>query len=277
MKYKHQRRWRAAYLALTAAGALLCGTAAQAVNLTCGAGNKAEATFTTNQTDWEITGPRYGFASWEKIDMVASNDGAQGNISWANVPWLTPGDTNANSGTGYATGRAYFFRLKVTLDPRIDPASVQVDTTRTGAFVDDCLNKVSIVQDVAYVPPDSERNRDTAALSSCGSPMKMGVGVGKTETNIFDSNFLLKAGLFEGAWTAGDNYMLWKVSNTQNRHAMSGGYGPLGLYAKVTLTADCKALPSAGAAPVPVNSPWALGLLGMVVAGAAAHARRRKR
>lgn len=272
MKYKHQRRWRAAYLALAAAGALLCSSAAQAVNLTCGAGNKAEATFTTNQTDWEITGPRYSFTGWHPIDKVASNDGTQGKPDWANVPWLTPGDTTI----GYPTGKAYFFRLKVTLDPRIDPASVQVDTTRTGAFVDDCLSEVIITGD--RMPTDAEKNK--VARANCGvAPMHMKVGSGKTEANIFENDFRLQAGLFKGTWQAGDNYMMWKVSNEQTHHKspFSIIWGPLGLYAKVTLTASCKALPGAGAAPVPVNSPWALGLLGVAVAGAAARARRRKR
>lgn len=281
MKHKQQRRWRVTCLTLAATGALLCSSAAWAVNLTCGAGNKAEATFTTNKTDWEITGPRYSFTGWHAIDMVASNDGVQGKGNWASAPWLTPGDTKANSGSGYASGKAYFFRLKVTLDSRIDPATVKVDTTRTGAFVDDCLNRVTITQSAA-VPADSERAKATG--SSCG---KTGVGMGRTEANIFDSGFRLDAGLFSGTWAAGDNYMIWKVSNAQERHKypFSGtASGPTGLYAKVTLTADCKALPPSppsppftGPAPVPVNNPWALGLLGAAVAGAAARARRRRK
>lgn len=285
LKNRHRLRHRAprlALVALTGCAALLCSSAAGAANLTCGTNgpNGAKATFTTAQTvgdpDWTILGPRKGFTSagWYAVDQIANNDGEQGNTTWANVKWMTPGDIKYDHGggvKGWPSGRAYFFRQKVDLDPRIDPSTVKVDTTQSGAFVDDCLNNVYI-RDAAWLPTTAEQDKDTA----CGDPMRKGPGTGKTEADVY--SWALKDALFDGAWQAGTNYMIWKVSNNQARHARTGSNGPTGLFAKVTLTATCKAQPGSGTgAAVPVNNPWALGLLGVAVAGAAARSRRRRK
>ena len=273
MKYKHQRRWRAAYLALAAAGALLCGTAAQAVDLTCGTNgpNGAKVEFLTGNGEWQVYGAHTGGA-WQAAKVVSSGQQDAGILqtqTWLDhgANWLTPGSTSP----GIDTSKAHFFRVPVVLDARIDPASVKIGESEISA--DDRINSVTVT-DKDKVPTDAEIGlSDGKGASGHGEPGKL-----KVPKKLDDTSVAVTAN-----WVAGvPNYMIWKVTNDQNFHQVlsgnkwDGNHGPMGMYANVKITATSKALPGT-AAPVPVNNPWALGLLGVAVAGAAAHARRRKR
>ena len=276
MKYKHQRRWRAAYLALAAAGALLSGTAAQAafpaptpqepdatpVTLTCSAGvPSVTATFTTDTGAWSMKGDTDGFGGGVWFKPYGPDTDSPQPSAWTNPPtfggsWLMPGQTNW--GPPYvSTANPYLAARAVKLEGPVDTGNVKVHIRY---FVDDYLNGVAVTQDKTVT-----HSAVTGTLSG---------GVVGTYSALGEGDFNT------GSWKAGMNYLLLKIINNGPRlhtKGPAGSGGAHGLAAEVTITAGCKALPGAGAAPVPVNSPWALGLLGVAVAGAAARTRRRKR
>ena len=70
-------------------------------------------------------------------------------------------------------------------------------------------------------------------------------------------------------WTHGANRLIFEVKNTEP----TLGAGPMGIYATVTVTANCNAAPASAVQAVPADAPWALLLAGLGVAGLAARQR----
>ena len=70
-------------------------------------------------------------------------------------------------------------------------------------------------------------------------------------------------------WTHGANQLIFEVKNAE----ATLGAGPMGIYATVTVTANCNAAPASAVQAVPANAPWALLLAGLGVAGLAARQR----
>ena len=75
------------------------------------------------------------------------------------------------------------------------------------------------------------------------------------------------------AWTHGANRLIFEVKNTE----ATLGAGPMGIYATVTVTANCNAAPASAVQAVPADAPWALLLAGLGVAGLAARQRQARR
>ena len=73
-------------------------------------------------------------------------------------------------------------------------------------------------------------------------------------------------------WTHGANRLIFEVKNTE----ANLGAGPMGIYATVTVTANCNAAPASAVQAVPADAPWALLLAGLGVAGLAARQRQRQ-
>ena len=72
----------------------------------------------------------------------------------------------------------------------------------------------------------------------------------------------------EGSWQVGKNYIILEHKNDG---------GPSGIRADITMEAECNPLPSGGTAPVPVNSPWMLGMLGVGLAALGARSRSKRK
>lgn len=283
MKYKHQQRWRAASLALAAAGALLCSSAAWAVippitprdidaspvQLTCSSGlSSVTETFLTDTGTWGVKGDAatgYGAGQWFAPHNI-TEDTPQPTL-WKQPPtfggqWLVPGLTiwgsptpnNLSNTTHLSTAEPYLLARAVKLNGAVNTGDVKV---HIDYLVDDFLTGVSVTQDKNVV----HSAIPSSTLSGTDSWRNI---------QAYDFN--------GGSWKSGINYLVFKIKNDGPYlwvKGPGGSGGAFGFAAKVTITATCKALPGSGAAAVPVNNPWALGLLGLAVAGAAARTRRR--
>ncbi|AKU66623.1 hypothetical protein ADJ79_04095 [Ottowia sp. oral taxon 894] len=76
------------------------------------------------------------------------------------------------------------------------------------------------------------------------------------------------------AWTHGANQLIFEVKNAE---ATLDPTTPMGIYATVTVTANCNAASASTVQAVPADAPWALLLAGLGVAGLAARQRQARR
>ena len=168
--------------------------------------------------------------------------------NWQHPAWFTPAPGQGNwlvpgpIDTGIVTIEPFFYRSPpITVDARINLGSIQ---TALSQATDNYYNATGLVN---------------ASTPTAGSLTAYAGPSGFAALNPTVS----VAGL---PWVTGSNQLLLEASNAGSPHT---GSNPTGVYASITITATCLAVPAVPAS-VPANSPWALLLAALGVAGVAA-------
>jgi MYXO-CTERM domain-containing protein len=244
MKNIRMRRVRRSLLALALA---LTGAAtmaqAQSLQLACAAnaaaGDAATPITLTTGSGWDM---RYGAAGTWGPAYTGFRHAA-----WYNPPtgtWLTPGDPAAL----LPSVDPYFYRSPV----------IQVDGAR-----------IDLASITATVQEAADNYYNATGIVNSGTP------AAGTLVTSSAAGFAALGAPFTPAlpWAAGANQLLLQVTNAEPVHTAGA---PTGVYATITLTATCLAAPVASPTAVPVDSPWALMLAGLGLAGLARRRLRRR-
>ncbi|WP_288923101.1 hypothetical protein [uncultured Ottowia sp.] len=224
-----------------AALAALASTAhSQAVlSLTCptaAAGPATPLTFATG-AGWE----RQHGGSWGAATTTYKHS------LWYSPPagtaWLSPADRATNP-TFDTTNPIPFRSPGIQVNNRIDLSSIQTSI------------QVSVDNDLLRT-----------GVSNTANPGGVFVATAQSGFGALSAAFIPAL-----TWTHGANRLIFEVKNAE---ATLGGPlgGPMGIYATVTVTANCNAAPASAVQAVPANAPWALLLAGLGVAGLAARQR----
>ncbi len=211
-----------------------------ALSLTCptaAAGPATPLTFATG-AGWE----RQHGGSWIAATATYKHNDWYpfGGTPPAGTAWLSPGDPTADP-TFDTTNPIPFRSPNIQVNNRIDLSSVQTSI------------RVSV-----------DNNLLQTGVSNTANP-------GGAFVNTAESGFGALSATFTPAltWTHGANRLIFEVENAEARLDT----GPMGIYATVTVTANCNAAPASAVQAVPANAPWALLLAGLGVAGLAARQR----
>lgn len=211
-----------------------------ALSLTCptaAAGPATPLTFATG-AGWE----RQHGGSWVAATATYKHNDWYpfGGTPPAGTAWLSPGDPTADP-TFDTTNPIPFRSPNIQVNNRIDLSSVQTSI------------QVSV-----------DNNLLQTGVSNTANPGGAFVTTGRSGFGALSAAFTPAL-----AWTHGANRLIFEVKNAET----TLGAGPMGIYATVTVTANCNAAPASAVQAVPANAPWALLLAGLGVAGLAARQR----
>lgn len=211
-----------------------------ALSLTCptaAAGPATPLTFATG-AGWE----RQHGGSWIAATATYKHNDWYpfGGTPPAGTAWLSPGDPTADP-TFDTTNPIPFRSPNIQVNNRIDLSSVQ---TSIQVSVDNSLLQTGV--------------------SNTANPGGAFVATAQSGFGALSAAFTPAL-----AWTHGANRLIFEVENAE----ATLGAGPMGIYATVTVTANCNAAPASAVQAVPANAPWALLLAGLGVAGLAARQR----
>ena len=211
-----------------------------ALSLTCptaAAGPATPLTFATG-AGWER---QYG-GSWGAATTTYKHSAwyPSGGTPPVGTAWLSPGDPTADP-TFDTTNPIPFRSPNIQVNNRIDLSSVQ---TSIQVAVDNNLLQTGV--------------------SNTTNPSGVFVATAQSGFGALSAAFTPAL-----TWTHGANRLIFEVKNAE----ADLGTGPMGIYATVTVTANCNAAPASAVQAVPANAPWALLLAGLGVAGLAARQR----
>ena len=211
-----------------------------ALSLTCptaAAGPATPLTFATG-AGWE----RQHGGSWIAATATYKHNDWYpfGGTPPAGTAWLSPGDPTADP-TFDTTNPIPFRSPNIQVNNRIDLSSVQ---TSIQVSVDNSLLQTGV--------------------SNTANPGGAFVATARSGYSALSAAFIPAL-----TWTHGANRLIFEVENAE----ATLGAGPMGIYATVTVTANCNAAPASAVQAVPANAPWALLLAGLGVAGLAARQR----
>ena len=208
-----------------------------ALSLTCptaAAGPATPLTFATG-AGWE----RQHGGSWGAATTTYKHS------LWYSPPagtaWLSPADRATNP-TFDTTNPIPFRSPGIQVNNRIDLSSVQ---TSIQVAVDNNLLQTGV--------------------SNTANPGGVFVATAQSGFGALSAAFIPAL-----TWTHGANRLIFEVKNAE---ATLDPTTPMGIYATVTVTANCNAAPASAVQAVPANAPWALLLAGLGVAGLAARQR----
>ena len=212
-----------------------------ALSLTCptaAAGPATPLTFATG-AGWE---QQHG-GSW----VAATTTYRHG--AWYSPPageaWLSPDDPATNP-TFDTTNPIPFRSPSIQVNNRIDLSSIQ---TSIQVVVDNYLLQTGV--------------------SNTANPGGAFVATAQSGHSALSAAFTPAL-----AWTHGANRLIFEVKNAE---ATLDPSTPMGIYATVTVTANCNAASASAVQAVPADAPWALLLAGLGVAGLAARQRQAHR
>ena len=224
-----------------ALAALASAAHGQAVlSLTCPTAAAGPATLLTFATGagWE----REHGGSWGAATTTYKHSAwyPSGGTPPAGTAWLSPADPATNP-TFDTTNPIPFRSPNIQVNNRIDLSSVQ---TSIQVAVDNNLLQTGV--------------------SNTANPGGVFVATAQSGFGALGAAFTPAL-----TWTHGANRLIFEVKNAE----ATLGAGPMGIYATVTVTANCNAAPASAVQAVPANAPWALLLAGLGVAGLAARQR----
>ena len=168
--------------------------------------------------------------------------------------WISPAHEASTP-----VNQPYYFRSPAfRAAANIDPATFTVSALRVGA--DNLFKAVSI----------GNADRSTIHVTQAGPAPNSSTASATTPTSVpLAASFT--------AEPLNGKHLFLHVANNESVHAPinSGRGGPLGAWAEITVQGTCQTPPTPAA--VPVNAPWALGLLGAAVGWLGIRAKRKQR
>lgn len=216
-----------------------------ALSLTCptaAAGPATPLTFATG-AGWE----RQHSGSWAAATTTYKNSAwyPSGSTPPAGTAWLSPADPATNP-TFDTTNPIPFRSPSIQVNNRIDLSSIQTSI------------QVSVDNDLLQT-----------GVSNTANPGGVFVATAQSGFGALSAAFTPAL-----AWTHGANQLIFEVKNAE---ATLDPTTPMGIYATVTVTANCNAASASAVQAVPADAPWALLLAGLGVAGLAARQRQARR